>query len=76
MKTKLRQTWRKGSESVAILIFFFGLFAVVPLLEHVEGFLLFALVAEEALTVVVVLNAGQYATGRTEILQNPGRSAG
>ena len=38
------------------------LFALIPIFEDVEGFLLFALVAEETLAVVIILNVGQYAT--------------
>ena len=39
----------------------FGLFLLVPSLEHVPGLLLLALVGEQALAVVVILNAGEHA---------------
>ena len=51
------------------------LFSFVPRLQHVESFLLLAAVGVDSLHVVVVLNAGQYASGRPEVFQNPGRSA-
>ena len=56
-------------------IFRRSLFVLVPVAQNVEGFLLFALVAHHSLPVVVVLNAGQHASGRAEILQNPGGGA-
>ena len=53
----------------------FCLFPFVPFLKDVEGFLLLALVGEEALAVVVVLDIGQHTTRGAEVLQNPGSSA-
>ncbi len=55
--------------------FHFSLLPLIPFLQHVEGLFLLALVGEETLHVVVVLDAGEHASGRAEVLQDPGRGA-
>lgn len=52
-----------------------GLFAFVPAFHDIEGFLLAALVGDQALSVEVVLDADYLAAWRTEILQYPRRGS-
>lgn len=52
-----------------------GSFAFVPAFHDIEGFLLAALVGDQALSVEVVLDADYLAAWRTEILQYPRRGS-
>ena len=60
---------------VAVQARFPLLLTLVPLFKHIPGLLALTLVADEALHVVVVLDACEYAAWRAEVFQNPGRGA-